>query len=184
MLFLLLSAALAAESPVGATLDGAGGPFVQVGVLRMDGDSYLALSPGGAGYSYHLGGHMRLGGFGQGTSVSSTADGATAEHSWGGLLVGYAPLTSPRWELPLTLWVGGGGWSVDRTLSEGPPEVAEHTRASGMVVQASLAAEYRLSRTLKASLAWSGVLGLSVDLPLSGSALTLQAVFCLPASEE
>ena len=183
MLLLLLGAALAAEPSVGSTLDGAGGPFLQVAALRLDGQTYLVLSPGGAGYSYHLGGRLRLGGFGQGTSASSLADGATAEHSWGGLLVGVDPLSSPRWELPLTLWVGGGGWSVDRSVSEGPPEVVEHSRASGLVVQASLGVDYRLSRTLKAALTWSATLGLDRDLPLSGSGLALWAVFCLPADE-
>lgn len=185
-LFSLLAFFPALAASVGQSNHGAGGPFVRLGAwsaLQAEAGPFLDLTAGGFGYSYHADGHLRLGGGGQGTNGSWSLDGdpdLTGHVGWGGLLVAWDPLSSPRWELPVGVCVGGGSWSVDRVVQDGTPALVESRGHSMMVAQGFLAAERRLARTLKATFQADLVVGLNQGVAVRSGGLSFQTTFLIP----
>jgi hypothetical protein len=165
--------------PTGLAYHGAGGPFAGAIGFFPRGNAPLALmTTGGYGYTYLFDGRFRLGGGGQGTVLSSTADGRHGSLGWGSLHLAWDPAAEGRWEFPLALSVGGGRASLERELAGG---LVERESQVFMALQVSASVEYRLVRTVKLALMASWVGGVA-DGGLSFQALegSLRLVFLLP----
>ncbi len=183
-LALLASLLLAASDdvvvrPTGLDCHGAGGPFVgAIGLFPGTGVPLVLVTSGGYGYSYFLGGHLRVGGGGQGTLGSGVSAGKTGSLGWGSIHVGYDPLADGPWEFPFALSLGGGRLSVEQVQDSG---LVERTSQAFFALQGSVSVEYRLARTIKLALMVSYLAGLN-ETGLAFSALegSLRLVFLLP----
>ena len=169
---------------VGQRNHGSGGPLVGATLFRTDapgGRQVVTFSSGGEGYSYHLGGRLRLGGGGQGSFISTRDGEYVGRLSWGGLLVGYGLVQTERWELPLVLYLGGGGFSVERRLGRsGAAETVERVEGSFFLLQIHTGVEFLALRTFKLCLHVGYLVGLSSGVRLHGPRVALQISFMIP----
>jgi len=162
---------------------GAGGPYLGGAWRHIDGTSTAQLFIGGGGYVYLLNGRLRLGGGGQASLLSSHENGLSGSLRWGGLDFGVDLLSSDRWELPITLTVGGGRYSLE---SSAPLPGRDHTdlvtrQAEGLgTVRLSAGLEWRLTDAFKLALGLGYQIGFSDRVLLNGADLTLQTVFLIP----
>lgn len=162
----------------GADYHGAGGPFAGAILLLPRNNAPLALmTTGGYGYTYFLDGRLRFGGGGQGTVLSSNADGRSGSIGWGGLLVGYDPFAFGQWEFPLAVALGGGRVALDRVRDDG---LVELDAATFFAVQGSFSIEYRPLRTVKLSLQLSWLGAIHNGLAAQALEASLRLVFLLP----
>jgi hypothetical protein len=186
-LALLVTLALAAADdvvvrPTGLDCHGAGGPFIgAIGLFPGAGAPLLLVTSGGYGYSYFLGGHLRVGGGGQGTLGSGVSAGRTGSLGWGSIHVGYDPLADGPWEFPFAISLGGGRLAVERVLDSG---LVERASQAFFAMQASASVEYRLARTIKLALMASYLAGVNeTGLAFQAVEGSLRLVFLLPLPE-
>jgi len=166
-----------AQAP-GADYHGAGGPFAGAILLLPRGNAPVGLmTTGGYGYTYWLDGRLRLGGGGQGTVLSTVADGRSGSIGWGGLLLGFDPLGSGRWEFPLAVAAGGGRVSLERVRADG---LIEREEATFFALQGSASVEFRPVRTVKLSLQLSWLGAIHEGLAAQALEASLRLVFLIP----
>lgn len=162
---------------------GAGGPFVGAAWRDLDGVSTGQLFVGGSGYVYLANGRLRLGGGGQASLLSSANQGREGALRWGGLDLGYDLFGRGRLELPLTLSIGGGRYTLEKSdRIDGGDHQSLVVRQSEGVGTLRLAAgvEFRVARTFKLALGLGYQLGFSDRAVLHGVDLSLQTVFLIP----
>ena len=183
---LLALALLATTAPLAQAQSpyrGAGGPYLGGAWRQIDKASTAQLFIGGGGYVYLLDGRLRLGGGGQASLLSSHDNSLSGSLRWGGLDFGVDLLSSDRWELPITLTVGGGRYTLESSEPiPGRDHMSLVTRqAEGLgTVRLAAGIECRLTRAFKLALSLGYQIGFSSRVLLNGADLTLQTVFLIP----
>jgi hypothetical protein len=180
LLLTLCLAPLARAEPTGVRYHGAGGPFLSgIALFATGAEAPLVLfSSGGYGYSYFLDGRLRVGGGGQGTLASSSANGQSGSIGWGSVHVAWDPLAEGDWEFPFALSLGGGRVTLERAASGG---LVSLQSSAFFAVQASASVEYRLVRTIKLALVVSWMAGIhGGGLQAQSLEGSLRLVFLLP----